>query len=361
MMSQQDRNIREVFTHMRRNGKARHRDIAEKMVISEGELIAAHVSAEEDDPAVILHATRLRADWPALIESLEPLGEVMALTRNESCVHEKTGVYRGARHNGSVGLIIAGAIDLRIFYEHWAHGFAVREETEDGLQRSLQFFDPQGVAVHKIFLTPASVLDAYEALVTRFTDENQGSGITLALPQPPSAELSDDNVDVAGLRTAWASMRDTHEFVKLLKRFSVSRTQALRLADPQYAQPFNTPSLYDFLTMAAQKNVPIMVFAGNHGMVQIHTGPVRKIAMVGPWINVLDPEFNLHLRSDHVADAWVVRKPTTDGLVTSLELFDKSGENIAMFFGERKPGVPELSVWRDFVDGMLQEQKARAC
>ena len=95
--------------------------------------------------------------------------------------------------------------------------------------------------------------------------------------------------------------------------------------------------------------VPIMVFVGNPGMIQIHGGPVQRVEVLGPWLNVLDRDFNLHLRADQVAHAWVVRKPTHDGIVTSLELFDAHGETIAMLFGERKPGQPERPEWRRLV------------
>ena len=91
-------------------------------------------------------------------------------------------------------------------------------------------------------------------------------------------------------------------------------------------------------------------------MIQIHTGPVHKVAVMGPWLNVLDPSFNLHLREDHIASAWVVRKPTSDGLVTSLELFDAQGDTIAMLFGERKPGRTELCAWRAIIDSLLDER-----
>jgi putative hemin transport protein len=48
----------------------------------------------------------------------------------------------------------------------------------------------------------------------------------------------------------------------------------------------------------------------------------------------------------------VVVKPTVDGDVTSLELYDKDGNNIVMFFGKRKPGEPELQAWREIVAGL---------
>ncbi len=98
-----------------------------------------------------------------------------------------------------------------------------------------------------------------------------------------------------------------------------------------------------------------MVFTGNPGMIQIHSGVVSKVMAMGPWINVLDPDFNLPLRTDLVAEAWIVRKPTVDGLVCSLELFDQHGDVIAMFFGERKPGQAELCEWRALLDQLREE------
>jgi putative hemin transport protein len=97
----------------------------------------------------------------------------------------------------------------------------------------------------------------------------------------------------------------------------------------------------------------IMVFVGSPGCIQIHSGPVQRIEpMVTPaarWINVLDPGFNLHLREDLLAHVWIVQKPTADGTVTSVEAFDHDGELMAMFFGSRKPGTPELQGWRELV------------
>ncbi|MFM2045214.1 MAG: hypothetical protein RLY86_3790, partial [Pseudomonadota bacterium] len=45
----------------------------------------------------------------------------------------------------------------------------------------------------------------------------------------------------------------------------------------------------------------------------------------------------------------IVRKPTRDGIVTSLELFDRHNTPFLQMFGERKPGKPELDSWRDLI------------
>lgn len=345
--------LRQAFAQARQERKARHRDIAQALQISEGELLAAHVGPFVADESP-LQATRLRAEWPQLIESLAPLGDVMALTRNESCVHEKVGTYSNASAAGhGMGLVLGGTIDLRLFYSQWAHGFAVRERLSDGaLQRSLQFFDAAGTAIHKVFLRPESKLEAYGDLVAHFATEAQQPGLEPRATPVEPIEQPDSEIDVPAFRAAWASLRDTHEFFGLLRKFGLSRTQALRLADPKFVQALPPSSAHELISRAAQQGVSIMVFVGNAGMIQIHSGPVQKVAVMRPWINVLDAGFNLHLREDHIDSAWLVRKPTVDGLVCSLELFDSAGRTIAMLFGERKPGQAERCDWRALLDSL---------
>jgi len=346
--------VRAGFRQARQTARARHRDIAQALGLSEGELIAAHGGLFDASESP-LKARRLQPQWPEIVAALEPLGELMALTRNASCVHEKVGVYGNASANGHVGLVLGGAIDLRVFYSQWAHGFAVKELLADGaVQRSLQFFDAQGQALHKVFLRAGSDEAAYEALVARVAAQDV-PGMLVAVPRTPVAEQPDAAVNVQGWRDAWASMRDTHEFFGLMKRFGVTRTQGLRLASPEFVQSVPTASAHEVLTRAAQSSVPIMVFVGNPGMIQIHSGPVQRIEVMGPWLNVLDAGFNLHLREDHIASAWLVKKPTSDGLVHSIELFDAAGETIAMFFGERKPGQAERCDWRELLATLSPE------
>jgi putative hemin transport protein len=352
--------LRVAYRRARRAGGARHRDIASALGVSEGELIAAHVCEYAPDAPRGLQARRLRPEWPRLIAALENAGTVMALTRNASCVHEKTGVYRNASASGpagrEMGLVLGGDIDLRVFYSRWAHGFAVDEAGDHGVQRSVQFFDAGGTAVHKVFARPGTDLEAWNRLAAQFAAVGGEPRLVPAPPQTRAAETPDAQIDVAALREAWASMRDTHEFFGLLRAHGVTRTQALRLAEARFVRQVDAASAQQVLTNASGTGTPIMVFVGNPGMIQIHTGPVRKVSVIGPWLNVLDPGFSLHLREDHIAGAWVVRKPTVDGLVTSLELFDAQGETIAMFFGERKPGRPELCAWRELIDGLVGER-----
>lgn len=313
------------------------RDLAARLGVTEAELVALDEGAS---------TIRLRPDWMALLGQLESLGEVMALTRNSDAVHEKTGVYGAPEGSSLVALFVGEAIDLRLFLRQWSAAWAV----EAGGRRSLQIYGDDGAAIHKIYATPATDLAAWNALVARFAVTLPN--FTPVAPAPEPAARPDEAIDVAGLQAAWDALRDTHHFHALLGRFGVTRVQGLRLAGAARARMVDRASLRTVLEHAAGTGLPIMVFVGNAGCIQIHTGPVHRLVATGDWFNVLDPGFNLHLRETAVASTWVVHKPTDDGVVTSLELFDAEGRQIAALFGARKPGQAQLPAWQALCDGL---------
>lgn len=324
--------------------KVRIRDAARSLGVSEAELVATG----NGDTATRLHADR----WGDVIKALPTLGPVMALTRNDDCVHERHGTYGEVSVNGAMGLVLGEDIDLRLFLNRWRHGFAVREATGHGERRSLQFFDGAGQAVHKVYATEHTDMAAFDKVVGQFTAADQDMPLAIEAPKAAPAGRADDAIDVAGLRDAWSKLEDTHDFFGMLKKFAVERTQALRLAGKEFAEPVKPSVARRTLEAAAERQVPIMVFVGNPGCIQIHTGKVSNLKPVGPWFNVLDPLFNLHLREDRIDRAWIVHKPTRDGAVTSIELFDDQNNLIAQLFGKRKPGLPELPEWRSIVDNV---------
>jgi putative hemin transport protein len=311
--------------------------------ISEGEWLTAH----QADARVV----RLRLPAADILRALPALGPVMALTRNLSCVHEKDGAYANIEIDGPMGLVLNHDIDLRLFLNNWAHAFAVETRLDDGaIRHSLQFFDPAGTAIHKIFARPATDLEAWTALVERFAVSGALEPIMPLPLKTPAATLGDTEIDLAALRDGWAQLKDVHDFFALLRKLKVGRLQAMRLAGAQFSRPIAVDQVRWLLEQAAGREVPIMCFVGNHACIQIHSGPIRRVVPMGPWLNILDQGFNLHLREDRIAHAFAVWKPQADSAVHSVELFDTAGELICQLFGERKPGVPELESWKALVD-----------
>ncbi len=70
--------------------KMRERDFAQSLGISEADFIAAHCGL---DNGASISARRIRADVEVLLKRIAAVGEIMALTRNESVVHEKIGPF----------------------------------------------------------------------------------------------------------------------------------------------------------------------------------------------------------------------------------------------------------------------------
>ncbi len=336
--------LKEKYTEYKTaNPKKRIREIAADLNVSEAELVATGLGET---------STLLKHDFEALIKQVPTLGYVMALTRNDYCVSERKGIYEKISFTPHAGLVLGEDIDLRLFMQHWHFGFAVNEND----RHSLQFFDKAGVALHKIYMTDKSDMEAYHTLISTYKSEAQEFIAVSPASAKPSVEMPDDAVDDHGFKQAWKDIKDSHEFFGILKRFNVSRTQALRLAPDGFARKLDADQFRKACETCAAENVPVMIFVPNHGCIQIHTGHINKLVEMGPWYNVLDPEFNLHLRTDAIAESWHVIKPSTDGDVNSIELYDTNGDMILQMFGKRKPGIPELNEWREVVRQLTEEQ-----
>jgi len=242
---------------------------------------------------------------------------------------------------------VIGPIEQRIFFSAWKFGFAVTNHTPRGEMRSFQFFDKAGDAVLKIFLQEKSNQDAYDQILIDFTSEDQNMELEIeAFPKPEFAK----EIDLESFTHDWENMKDTHDFFGMLRKYNVHRLDAVKWINDKWAYEVDRLSARKIVETASAEKMPIMIFAGNKGNIQIHQGKVRTIRQMGNWLNVMDPDFNMHLNEDIIDSAFVVHKNTSDGLVSALELFDKEGEMIAQFFGLRKPGIPQLDTWKQLID-----------
>lgn len=333
--------IREQFQQARQGG-VRHREIAEKLQLSEGELIAAHIDAE---PSSLMRATRLQPHWQGLLTAIAGQGEVMALTRNASCVHEKEGIYAPAMAQAQASVMRGKQIDLLCRFEHWQHGFSVSESSEKGVQRSLQFYDAAGTAVHKVFLRPHSHLPAYLALVEQFAEADQQPGIVISQPLVPNGVA-----DFHAFLAAWEEVHDARDLHTLLSQCQGRCLLYLQQLAAETVQAVTVGSARILLECAAAETVDTLILVGNAGVTQAHQGPVDKVVVMGPWLNVLDPGFNLHLREDHIASAWIVLQSGMYGLFSSLVLLDSAGALIALFASANVAGKPETKAWAALIE-----------
>lgn len=346
------------------------RDAAASLGVSEAELLASGVGQG---------VTRLREGELVPREIMRralDLGPVLALTRNEYGVIERTGVAsrlpaqeqvtgleadkeqeREARLRNIAGGYLGGPIDLRFTFRNWKHAFAVAQAGKDGvLSRSLQFFDGQGNAVHKLYVKSEAGAVVFDQLVAEFRHPQQQAPLVLSAQPARPLERPDSAIDVQEYRLAWQDLNDVHQFNRLLDEFGVSREQAMRLAPAGAARPIAPQAVRQLLEQAAQQQVEIMAFLGNEGTIQIFSGKITKVQEAGGWFNVLDPQFNLHLRDTAFRSGYVIRRAG----VTSVDFYDQRGDLVVSFFGVRERGKPQPQSWLDLTSALPQAAAADA-
>ena len=93
----------------------------------------------------------------------------------------------------------------------------------------------------------------------------------------------------------------------------------------------------------------IMAQVGNAGIVQAYYGKIKNIRTKDTRLKIMNNGFRLLLREEDIDSIWVAKKPTTDGIVTSLELFNRQGVQIASFLSKKSRGEPEPREWRDSI------------
>ena len=345
--------------------KLQIRDAARALGASEAQLLATNLGNG---------VTRLQADGNQAREIMRAaldLGLVQAITRNENGVIETTGTAsrlkqagdkseqgelkqdaeQEARQRNIAGGYLGGAIDLRFHFENWKYAFAVAQPGRDGkLSRSLQFFDAQGDSVHKLYVRSEAGVAVFDQLVAKFRAPQQDSQLNVLATVARPAEKPDAEVDLKEFHLAWKEMTDVHQFAQILREFKLTREQALRLAPAGMVERIAPEALRTLLETAAKDKVAIMVFLGNQGLTQIYSGKIEKTMAAGGFYNVLDPDFNLHIRDTALRSGWVVKR----GGVTSIEFFDKEGTQVLTFFGVRERGKPQPQAWNDLADSLAR-------
>lgn len=331
--------------------KIRERELAKKLGISEGEFTAAW----EGDGV-----TRLKPDLDAILPRLEAIGELMALSRNEHAVHEKIGFYDNYTPRERVAMFLGKAMDLRIFRAHWVHAFAVEKTSSETVKRSIQFFDAHGDAVHKIHFRQNSDLAAWQKLIddVRMPEGASAPGFAPHAEKVPTPEPTGQQI--VELRQRWAAIEDTHEFQGMIARLGFKRLQAIRVIGDEFTWRVADDAMEAVLNIAANEQVPLMVFVRNPGILQIHSGTVSNIKRTGDWLNVMDPDFHLHLRTTGIAECWAIRRPSKEGDVLSVEAYDAAGNRILLVNGTWSKEQANRPDWQMLVNGLPRHVLAPA-
>jgi len=310
-------------------------------------------------------ATRLHGDFAPLMQRLAALGNLTEVTRNSSALLEKDNVSGTLYVNNEIELAPAEAMHLRIFYPQWEHGYALEEHdacncgkdssdsngNSGAKQHSLQFFDRYGSMMHKIVLGENGDIASFRQLVSDHAAAEQLAP-HLVHPLHSDAESDDDSlrqIDVDALRADWAHTHNHDDFIQRQEAFDQQRLRKLRLAGKAFAYQVANDSARVILQRMTEFGTSIMAQVGNAGIVQAYYGKIKNIRVKDSRLKITNSGFRMQLREDHIDSVWVAKKPTTDGIITSLELFNRQGTHIASFLSKKSNGQPEPREWREAI------------
>lgn len=299
----------------------RSRDLADMLGISEAEYLCAWLG---DGTRCI--TCRPEDVFPKLVE----VGPLMALTRNASAVHETIGFFERFSTYRTTAECHGPGIRTHLTSQKWVHGFSVEKrqtEKRRDEQRmcSFQFFDANGTAVHKIHTRPDSNFRAWdriaEAISLDIDAEDVRSQLQANRGQEPGRVVSS-----SGLETMFEGCKSNLEFHRV-----------------------SNEAIEHMLNAASAIGLPLICKVSSTGCLQTYEGPVAKIVTMGPWINIMDDQFHMHLRKDHLIGTYIASRANGAEVRTSLEAYDASGKRVIYFVNQDDGTAENESLWQKII------------
>ena len=165
--------------------------------------------------------------------------------------------------------------------------------------KSFQFFDKAGMAILKIYLKGKDL---------GFFDE-----IELKYKKIYHYEMQSD-LDINN-----SNLLDSK--IKINLPYDTSNSKAT-------CRNISVKSLRLILENASEMKIPIQIHALGLGTIQYHIDTVRNIVDYGPWINVIDQKFNLHVLGNGLTKASLVQYQFKDCQQYLINFFDKNNTHV---------------------------------
>ena len=170
----------------------------------------------------------------------------------------------------------------------------------------------------------------------------------------------------------------THKvvFQRLIARFKLpeNKPRLLEILNPELSQttiknPLNTDAqilqpeaLKQLFHQIAEQQLPIMLLVPNQFATQVFTGRIHKLLETGPWFNVLDPGFDLHMNLAGINQAWLITqqsKPIDSHqpaqAAHSIEFFNSQGEVVMVvnLAPETKKSLDLNARWQTLLQSLI--------
>lgn len=279
---------------------------------------------------------RLDGRWNELLQGLIGIGNIQVSVHHGEARQTAYGLLSTAQLTAGGGWLYGPGLDLRVFFDRWAHGFAGLHDTDEGVQATLAFFDRSGQPVLGIRLGPHANTDAFSRLIYRHRHADQRSCLLATQASPLSAGCDQ--------RAMAASDAVLHP---LLRGEQPRRLEALRSAGP-LARAVDPQATVNLLRVIAERRDPLCWLGGNHGAALAFRGRACRCLVEDDSVCLAGYGFIGQLQAQQIASAWVVQRQLDEHHRPLLELYDAGERLIAALGGPQS----ECPVWNALLLGL---------
>lgn len=239
------------------NSKLRIRDISNKLNVSEAELLSLSVN----DSVSFLSINNFIHFFTYLFSNID---KVMFLIRSDFVVHEK--IINPLHYkiiNNSIIHKQNNSLLIKFNTEIFKYSFFEIKKHNNRKLKSFQFFDPNGISVLKIYLKGKKDVE-FENLANQHIFKYDY--------QIQKDLISDKNI-----------------------KYENNKSNE----NPSY--PDSKITLRGLLNGIAKKSFPVNISAFGLECVQHHSDIIKNIIDYGPWLNVMDKNFNIHVLENKIS------------------------------------------------------------
>lgn len=132
--------------------------------------------------------------------------------------------------------------------------------------------------------------------------------------------------DTVSLLSHWRHLNSEHAIPVILAKHGLTRLEAVQLLAPHFSQVIKVSAFFELMQHIEQQSWNISLSLHSSNMLQSYQGGIcASYQAVYHWY-CYGQNFYLQLEQAALASAWIVHKPSSEGLLSSLELYHHSGE-----------------------------------
>ena len=280
------------------NEKLRIKDIANHLKVSEAELLSCQIDSSNLKYLKIL-------DYNIFFKDLFKSKKVMFLIRSNYIVHEKVVICSEIEYHKNKIFYKDKKSLIDFNYHKIENSFFEKKIHQNKPLLSFQFFDKYGHAILKIFLKSKDY-NIFESLADKFSFTYDYS--------------------------LQKNLYQNNEIIDQKKSINLDSQKN------QNTKKIKTDNLIlrTILEYASQNKFPIQIHASGNHSVQYHFGLVRNIMDFGPWINVIDKNFNIHVMENKISNNFITINEINGKCFYQIQILDENNNLILLISADDK-------------------------